>query len=248
MSLVRRVLLEVAVETPDDAFAADQGGADRLELCAALDLGGLTPSLGSLVQVRKFAQKPICVMIRPRGGDFVYSPAEIDIMIYDVARFRELQPAGFVFGVLEKDGTINLEACLKLLKEAGGIPCTFHRAFDRTPKLTDSLNELIGMGFKRILTSGQADTAEQGLKKLAELVELAEGKLSIIACGKVRAENVARLVKFTKVQEVHGSFAEPVPPQLGVGHRGYAVRSQTSRQGVQAAREILNRPWDLLMT
>lgn len=242
---VHRVVLEVAVETLDDALAAYQGGADRLELCAALDLGGLTPSIGTLVQARQFAKTPICIMIRPRPGDFVYSPGEVEIMLHDLEQFRALEPAGFVFGALHADGRINLEACYKLITLAKGIPCTFHRAFDRTPNLAESLEEMIQLGFNHVLTSGRGNTAEEGIRELAILNEQAKDRIQVIACGRVRAENVARIVKFTHVPQVHGSFAMPIPERLGVGNRGYPVRSQTDREAVRAAREILDRPWEL---
>jgi copper homeostasis protein len=245
---MKRVLLEVAIETPDDAYAATQGGADRLELCAALDLGGLTPSLGTLLEVRRFTDKPICVMIRPRPGDFVYSPAEFEIMQRDIEFFRPHKPAGFVFGILQKDGRVDLDSCLKLLKLADGVPCVFHRAFDRTPDLFESLKELSGMGFTRVLTSGQADSAVEGLKVLADLVSASENKIEILACGKIRADNVTRVIKFGKVLQVHGSFAEPLPERPERGYRGYTVRSITSLEAVRATRDLLDRPWELLIS
>ena len=244
--MVRRVLLEVAVETPDDVFAADQGGADRLELCAALDLGGLTPSLGTLQEARSFSKLPICVMIRPRPGDFVYTPAEVSIMRRDIELFFPFSPAGFVFGVLQADGSVNLDACLKLVNAAQGVPCVFHRAFDRTPDLLEAMNEIVGLGFRRILSSGQGNTALQGLDVLSKLVRQAEGKIELLACGKIRPDNVLDVIRGSNCSQVHGSFATEIPDRHGLGYRGYGSRCQTDEASVRATRQLLDRPWDYL--
>lgn len=241
---MKRIVLEVAIETPDDAYAAAQGGADRLELCSALDLGGLTPSLGMLEEIRRFSDVPTCVMIRPRPGDFVYSPAEVDIMRRDIEHFLPLKPAGFVFGVLDEEGRIELEACLKLVTAAQGVPCVFHRAFDKTPDPAEAIDQLVQLGFQRILSCGQADTALEGVNNLARLVALAGERIIILACGRIRARNVVQVIKASGVVQVHGSFAEPVPELPGRGRRGYTTRSQTSRDQVQATRELLDRPWE----
>jgi len=129
----KRYTLEVCCETLADVLAADVGGADRIELCSALDLGGLTPSLGLLLATRSAVHLPVWVMIRPRAGDFVYSADEVAVMVRDIELCRGAEPAGFVFGALHPDGRINRDICRRLLDVSGTIPAVFHRAFDRTP-------------------------------------------------------------------------------------------------------------------
>lgn len=235
-----RILIEVAMESVDDAVAAEEGGADRLELCAALDLGGLTPSLGTYDAIRHVSKLPVFVMIRPRSGDFVYSEFEIAAMKRDIAYFLPLKPDGFVFGILQADATIHLNACRDLIVAASGLPCTFHRAFDRTANNLQALDDCTALGFKRILTSGRAADAIAGIRNLTRLAEQAEGRIGLLPCGRIRHDNVAEIVRATSCREVHGSFAEPIPEGTNDGERGYVRRSRTSRSAVAACRDVLN--------
>lgn len=235
-----RLTLEVAIESVDDALAAVGGGADRLELCAALDLGGLTPSPGTIQEVMDAVKVPVMVMIRPRGGDFVYSPHELTAMERDIRHFLPMGPAGFVFGALTPEATIHQDACRALLKAAGSVPCTFHRAFDRTYDNRRALEDIIALGFTRVLSSGRADTALAGVENLTKLINLAEDRIIVIPCGRVRALNVGEIVRLTKCQEVHGSFAEPIPTTNDIGRQGYIIRSRTSREAVALCRSILS--------
>lgn len=235
-----RILIEVAMESVDDAIAAEEGGADRLELCSALDLGGLTPSLGLFDAVRHVSKLPVFVMIRPRCGDFVYSEFEIAAMKRDIVYFLPLKPDGFVFGILHADGTVNLNACGDLIVAASGLPCTFHRAFDRTTNNLQALDDCVTLGFKRILTSGRATDAIAGIRNLKRLAEQTAGQIGLLPCGRIRPDNVAEIVRQTSCREIHGSFAEPIPDGLNDGERGYVRRSRTSRAAVAACREVLN--------
>jgi copper homeostasis protein len=235
-----RILIEVAMESVEDAIAAEEGGADRLELCAALDLGGLTPSLGMYDAVRHICKLPVFVMIRPRGGDFVYSDFEIAAMKRDITYFLPLKPDGFVFGILHADASINLNACRDLLLVASGIPCTFHRAFDRTANNLQALDDCVALGFKRVLTSGRAADAIGGIRNLSRLAEQAESRIGLLPCGRIRHDNVTEIVRATSCREIHGSFAEPIPDGTQDGERGYVRRSRTSLAAVAACRDVLN--------
>ncbi|MBA4187435.1 MAG: copper homeostasis protein CutC [Planctomycetaceae bacterium] len=237
----RRFLLEVCCETPSDVLAAEAGGADRVELCSALDLGGLTPSLGLLLSVRATSKLPIWVMIRPRGGDFVYSTEEVDVMVRDIELCRGAKPAGFVFGALHPDARINREVCRRLLDRCEDIPVVFHRAFDRTPLLGDALTSVIELGFCRLLTSGREPTAAEGAKTIARVRDRAAGQVEVLPCGQVRAENLEYLIQTSGCDQVHGSFSEVLPPAAENGYRGYGTRMRVSRDQVVAARSELDR-------
>jgi copper homeostasis protein len=232
------VTIEVAIESVDDAKAAYDGGADRLELCAALDLGGLTPSIGQIERVIAATPLPVMVMIRPRGGDFVYDDHELAIMNRDIEVIRTLRPMGFVFGVLTPDALIHKEACRKLLDTVKEYPCTFHRAFDRANDNRRALEEIIDLGFARVLSSGLMPTAIEGVENLRILNNLADGRIHIVPCGRVRSENAAEIVRIVKSKEIHGSFAEAIPASNELGREGYILRSRTSRESVRKCRDL----------
>ena len=234
------VVLEVAVESVADALAAAHGGADRLELCAALDLGGITPSLGVFEEVRAATTMPVVVMIRPRGGDFVYDDCELAAMKRDLTHFLPLAPDGFVFGALSADAVVNLDACRDLVAAARGVPCVFHRAFDRTDDNRRTIEDLISLGFARVLTSGRANDALAGAQNIAKVRHLARGRIGVLPCGNVRATNVGEILRLTNCEDVHGSFAVPVPEGDGPGLRGYVRRSHTCRDSVAACRAVLD--------
>jgi copper homeostasis protein len=235
------ITLEVAIESADDAKAADGGGANRLELCAALDLGGLTPTIGQIEEVQSVTPLPVMVMLRPRDGDFVYSESELATMERDLRHLVKLAPMGFVFGALNADATVNSDACRRFIDIAAGRPCTFHRAFDRTNDNRRALEEVIALGFTRVLTSGKAPTALAGIENLTKLVNLAMDRIAIVPCGRVRALNVGEIVRQTRCTELHGSFAEPVPESNDLARQGYVQRSRTSREAVALCRTVLGK-------
>jgi copper homeostasis protein len=197
------ILVEAAVDSLDDALAAVAGRADRLELCANLGVGGTTPDRTLLVQVLERVDIPVLVMIRPRGGSFVYTSAELDRMRRDIETALQLGAAGVVLGALDGNKHIDVEQTRSLVRVAAGAPVTFHRAFDRTLDLFPALDTLITLGVTRVLTSGGAATASEGVDMLTALVERAGGSIEILAGGGVRASNVRELVRRTKVREVH---------------------------------------------
>lgn len=197
------VLVEGCVDTVASAIAAERGGARRVELCAALHDGGTTPSAGMIAATKAAVSIPVFVMIRPRGGGFVYSDAERDVMRRDVFVARELGADGVVIGALRRDGTIDVEIVRMLVSAAGGLPVTFHRAFDLTPDLAASLEVLAGAAVQRVLTSGGAPDAAEGAQVLGDLVRQAGTRIVVMAGGGVRAENVQPLVSLSGVHEVH---------------------------------------------
>jgi copper homeostasis protein len=236
-----KITLEVAIETIDDAEAATQGGADRLELCSALDLGGLTPTVSMWTGVQSLSTLPVVVMIRPRGGDFVYDDREVEVMLREIKHFRHLRPAGFVLGVLNESGRIHEAACEKLIAAANNTPVVFHRAFDRTPEPEAALETCIELGFARILTSGRETTGLAGSPAIAMLQTLAAGRIEILPCGRVDAASAPEILRLSKCQQIHGSFAEPLPEATHRGRRGYAERCRTSAANVAAVRKVIDQ-------
>ena len=196
-------LVEAAVETIEEALAAKRAGADRIELCANLGVGGTTPSAGLIASVVQQVGHPVFVMIRPRGGDFVYAADEIDAMIEDIDRARPLGIAGIVTGALRSDGSIDVESMRLLMSPAAGLPVTFHRAFDVVANRTEAIEQVIGLGASRVLTSGGAATALEGAVAIAMLVDQAGERVSIVAGGKIREQNARDVIARTGVREVH---------------------------------------------
>lgn len=197
------ILIEACVESVDESLAAEEGGADRLELCANMDVGGTTPSAELYSAVRATVALPIAMMVRPRGGSFVYSREELASMCDDVARARELAADAIVLGVLDRTGAVDAKHTRELVARAGETPVTFHKAFDEIDDQLRALDVLIDCGVARLLTSGGQAAAIDGADRLARLVERAAGRITIMAGGKVRAPNVRELVARTGVQEVH---------------------------------------------
>lgn len=197
------VLVEAAVDSLDDALAAVDGGADRLELCGSLTLGGITPERELISAVLASVNVPVLVMIRPRGGSFVYSQRELDRMRRETEAAMRLGAAGVVLGLLDAEHRVQVEQTRMLAEIAGGEQVTFHRAIDRTPDRIAAADALIELGIARVLTSGGAPTAIDGIGELAALVERGGERLVVVAGGGVRANNVRDVVERSGVREVH---------------------------------------------
>ena len=197
------ILVEACVDSVASSLAAERGGARRLELCDALFDGGTTPSAGMIAACKEVVLIPVFVMIRPRGGGFVYSEAERDVMRRDVVFARELGADGMVIGGLLPDGTVDVALVRSLVDAARGLPVTFHRAFDATPDLNASLEALAEHGVQRVLTAGGTSSAADGVTSLAELVRQAGSRLVVMAGGGVREGNVRSMVLASGVREVH---------------------------------------------
>jgi len=191
------------VDTVDSAIAAARGGAARLELCASLCDAGTTPSAGMISAVKARVTIPVFVIIRPRGGGFVYSDSEIDVMRRDIDHARQLGADGLVLGVLADDGRVDARRTRMLVAAAGDLPVTFHRAFDVTPDLGEALESVIGCGVRRVLTSGGAGTALEGAETIAGLVAKAAGRVHLIAAGSLREDAIRDVVRRSGVREIH---------------------------------------------
>lgn len=198
------MVLEVCVDTVAGLAAAVSGGAGRVELCAALEVGGLTPSVAFMRHVAG-AGVPVYAMIRPRAGDFAYSTAEVGVMEGDIAAVREAGLAGVVFGASLADGALDGGVLGRLRAAAAGLGTTLHRAFDLVPDAGAALEVAVGLGFERILSSGGMPRAADGAGRLAELVGRAGGRIGIMAGGGIDAANVAGLMRRSGVREVHAS-------------------------------------------
>src|SRR5256714_5420963 len=208
VALSKHVLVEAAVESLDAAIAAERAGAERIELCARLDLGGTTPSSTLIEKVLERVRIPVVVMVRPRKGGFVYTDDELALMTKDVARISRLQPAGIVTGAIGADGQLHRPGLSRLVGAAGDLPTTFHRAFDALADQPAAIEELIDIGFKRILTAGGASSALEGVKRIAVLVERVRERMTVIAGGGVRAHNVGEVISRTGVREVHARYVD----------------------------------------
>ena len=196
-------LVEAAVDGLDALVAAQRAGVGRIELCADLDVGGTTPAPELIVAAIETARIPVFAMIRPRAGDFVYDAAEMDGMRREMEGAGRLGVHGFVTGALARDSTIDVTHLRSLVTAANGAPVTFHRAFDSTPDLVESLERLVEAGITRVLTSGGAARAMEGIDSLTRLVQMARGRITVIAAGSIRGHNVREIISRTGVSEVH---------------------------------------------
>jgi len=210
--------IEICVEGTDGLIAAQNAGADRVELCASLIEGGLTPSLGVIREALRVATIPFHVIIRPRGGDFLYSEVEFNSMLEDIKALRDMgSVAGVVIGCLTADGRIDEARTTALVAAARPMSVTCHRAFDMTADYREAIEALVRCGVDRVLTSGQRDTAIEGSAILKDSVALAAGRIVIMGCGELNAGNIAQVRRETGVDEMH--FAALKTLKSGMGFR-----------------------------
>lgn len=238
-------VIEIAVDSTESALAAEQGGAQRIELCSALREGGLTPSLGLVRTVRSACSIAVFTMIRPRGSDFLYSADEFRTMQEDIRIMGKEGVDGVVFGLLTQDGNIDKERTRALVELAHPMQVTFHRALDMTSDPEQALEDVIACGVQRVLTSGCAASAWAGRKRLQAMVQQAAGRVTIIVGGGVRPATISRLIASTGATEFHSSMRHKVPSlmryqtrELNLGEPGL---DEFSRDLVLAAevRELL---------
>jgi copper homeostasis protein len=229
----KTILLEISVASVEAAAAAERGGADRIELCSDLSVGGLTPDLALIRAVRQQIQIPIFVMIRPRGGDFVYSPAEFAQMKNSVAAASEAGASGLVFGILKPSRTVDIERSRQLVDLAKPLPVTFHRAFDACPDLLRALEDVARCSASRILTSGGAATAPEGAAKIKALVAAAGERITIVPGAGVNAGNILQLAEATRAHEFHSGLSSVLPhPQMNYLEFEKEVRAMARRLSV----------------
>ncbi|ARO28495.1 copper homeostasis protein CutC [Rhizobium sp. NXC14] len=231
------ILLEVCVDSAAGLAAAIEGGAGRIELCSALELGGLTP-LPSLMRIAARAPVPIYAMIRPHAGPFFFDSVDEEAMMLDIEAVRAAGLAGVVIGANRPDGTLDLPLIRRLKAHAVGLGSTLHRAFDLVPDADQALEQAIELGCERILTSGCAVKAADGIDTLKRLSEKAAGRISIMPGSGIRPANVGEILRATGAREVHGSCSSPVesadPRAVTFGFEA----KSTNRTDVAAVRQM----------
>ncbi len=205
------LLLEVAANSLASALAAQAGGAGRVELCTALEAGGLTPSHGQIALVRERLAIPVYVLIRPRAGDFRYDDDECETMRRDIEACAALGCNGVVLGVLDADGEVDLPRCRALIAAAGGMGVTFHRAIDVSRDPLQALEDAITLGCERVLTSGARGSAAEGADVLASMAQQARGRIRVMPGAGITAGNLAGLRRRTGAREFHASAKRMLP-------------------------------------
>ena len=232
------IKLEICIDSIESAVAAKTGGADRLEVCGSLATGGITPSYG-LVKQCVATGLPVMMMLRPNGGNFVYTNLDIECMVDDIEVGKQLGVHGFVFGCLQQDDTIHRPQCQQLLDAIGNHESTFHRAFDimRSDSIAD-LKILIELGFDRLLTSGRADSAINGQELIKQLVVAAADRIAILPGSGISPSNAARIVSSTGVQEIHASASIARKPRADNGKKSISFGEEDRVTCVEKVRSI----------
>jgi len=204
-------LLEITVESLDTALAAERGGADRLELCAELTHGGITPPIATIRKLHEELEIPVFTIIRPRAGNFVYTDAEFAVMLRSIATVRDLGLDGVALGVLQQDGTVDVERTRELVEAARPLEVTFHRAFDHTPDFLRALDDVLETGASRILTSGGAAGAPEGASILRTLVAAARDRIIVMPGAGLHSANIAKIAAETGAREFHSGLGTVLP-------------------------------------
>lgn len=246
---MEKFVLEVCADSVESVLAAEKGGADRIELCGNVVIGGTTPSESLFSEIRKHSDIRIHALIRPRFGDFYYTDYEFDIIRSEVRRFRELGAQGVVIGMLKPDGSLDVERLALLMEEAKGMSVTLHRAFDVCIDPMGALEQAISLGFHTILTSGQKNSCAEGAALLAELVEKSAGRIHIMAGAGVNAEAISSIYEKTGITDYHMSGKILLDSKMQYRKEGVSMGLpslseyeifRTSEQEVRNARNVLN--------
>ncbi len=197
------MLLEICAQSLTSAVAAQEGGAHRIELCTALEVGGLTPSPATMLAAKRLLTIPVCVLIRPRAGDFIYSELEFETIKSDVLWCKQNGMDGVVVGILTEKGVIDMPKMREIAEIARPMQVVCHRAFDQTPNAEEALEQLIALGFDRVLTSGQAQNVVAGRDILRGLVEQADGRITVMPGNGVNLDNIKDLIAHTGATDFH---------------------------------------------
>jgi copper homeostasis protein len=211
-----KIVLEVCADSLENALIAQSAGAERIEFCAGLPEGGVTPSPAQIRMAREQLSAKLYVLIRPRGGDFLYNKREFEIIRSDIHFCGKNRCDGVVIGILNPDGTVDTERCRELVQIARqyAMGVTFHRAFDRSNDLFQALEDIISLGCERILTSGGYETAIEGAEIIRQLIEKANDRILIMPGSGITPENVSELIRKTGLKELHGTFRSPNPSRM----------------------------------
>ena len=233
-------LLEVCVDNSEGLQGAIRAGADRVELCSSLATGGLTPSVGFMAHAAKVCPLPVHALIRPRSGDFCFNAQDISIMGKDIRAARKTGLAGVVIGASKEDGRLDLKALAALIKAAGPMDITLHRAFDMVPNFAEALKEAASLGIKRILTSGGSTSATDALPVLQQLIRQGGDTITIMPGGGIGADTVQPLLKIG-AREIHASCSSPLAPTDKVANLGFSPLSdrQTDPDKIKALKAML---------
>jgi copper homeostasis protein len=231
---VKSLLLEIVVDTIEAAVAAERGGADRVELCGGLSIGGVTPDTELLRAVRKQIQIPIFVMIRPRAGDFVYCAAEFEAMKSTIVTAKGMGADGLVLGILKPNNFVDIQRTSELVSPAKPLPVTFHRAFDNTVDLRQALEDVVQAGATRILTSGGAASALDGAASIAALVSANSQRITIVPGAGINGGNILQVAAATGAREFHSGLSSALP----YPRTDYAVFEQAVRELVAKLRSV----------
>jgi copper homeostasis protein len=227
------ITFEVCVDSIHGVLAAHRAQATRVELCANLEMGGITPSPGLIVRACAVGI-PVHVLVRPRAGNFVYSSVETDVMLNDIAAIKQSGASGVVLGALDENGDLELGIMRELVQAARPLSVTFHRAFDVCQTAHDTLEQLIDLSVDRLLTSGQHVTALEGARVIRALVQQSAGRIQIMAGSGIRAHNVQQVLQETGVQEVHFTAQEPRPTSTPQTFFGFGRHVETSQAVIEA--------------
>jgi copper homeostasis protein len=247
----RRILLEVCIASADDAVSAADGGADRLELNSALALGGLTPTIGVLREVKETVPLPVVAMVRPRPGGFAYGSSDFRVLLRDAELLLAHGAGGLAVGVLQADGRVDDPRCREIRRQTGSAVLVFHRAFDVTPDPFESLEHLIDLGFQRVLTSGQQESAYNGTPLIAHLIQRAAGRIEILPAGGINRFTLTDVLARTGCDQVHASLQHNVSdtstsarPRVSFSNRPSISEewfSATNRVAVQELVQLLTQ-------
>ena len=243
MSEASKYIIEIATSDFATTQSAVEGGADRIELCANLAEGGTTPSYGTIKQCRIAFDVDIYPIIRPRGGDFLYTDEEFSIMLEDIKKCKRLNCDGIVIGLLNKDGTIDIKRTSRLVDMAYPLGVTFHRAFDRCKEPFEAMEQLIQIGCERILTSGQQLSVVDGVELVAELNKAADQRIIIMPGSGVRQENIKMLAEKTGCVEFHSSLRGKEKSKMDFIHPGFTNSAESYMNnaiGVEEVRGLRN--------
>ncbi|BDD05450.1 copper homeostasis protein CutC [Aureibacter tunicatorum] len=242
--------LEICIDSVESAINAQNGGAQRVELCANLPLGGTTPTLGLMEVVRKHLEIDVYPIIRPRGGDFLFDAYEVEQMAIDIKHFKERDADGVVIGLLTENAEIDIDGSSKLIEAADGMDITFHRAFDKVIDPFKALDTLKSLGIKRVLSSGLEPTALEGIEMLNKIAEYAKEDISIMPGSGVNASNVHLLAELPFVKELHFSAKNTRKNNMLIQNERVSYScagvdenyiSYSDEQKVKEVRNILNR-------
>ncbi|GAB1462908.1 copper homeostasis protein CutC [Pedobacter sp.] len=223
--------LEICANSIQSAIAAEQGGADRIELCSNLAEGGTTPSYGQIKWCVKNLSIEIWPLIRPRGGDFLYTDAEFESVLEDISFCKKIGCHGIVTGLLNTDGSVDEERCAKVIAAASPMPVAFHRAFDMSNNLSKALETIIDLGFVRVLSSGGKENAFVGANELAKLVLQANGRIEIMPGAGINAHNISEIAKITAAKSFHTTAKSVVESKM-------QFRNEASKMGGKDADEF----------